>query len=144
MMRCNFFSRHLTGWCAFSALLFSRLPFAGQCQADCHLIDGDNCVTGCCRCNVCDNRIAWQLLARVLSWGHGRGLIIANPCERGGRVYRSSRAESVWTEDDEKQFPKIAPPHLHLPLIPALWTSQMRLRTVTRCETCARSSMRTT
>ena len=31
---------------------------------------------------------AWTVLARVLSWSFNRGLVAANPCERGGRLYR--------------------------------------------------------
>lgn len=66
----------------------------------------------------------WQVLARILSWAHGRGLVAANPCEKGGRLYRGSRADHVWTEADEAAFLAIAPPHLHLPLLLALWTGQ--------------------
>jgi integrase len=67
---------------------------------------------------------AWTVLARVLSWGLDRGLIAANPCERGGRLYRSSRAEKIWTAADEAAFLARAPAHLHLPLLLALWTGQ--------------------
>ncbi|WP_245419468.1 tyrosine-type recombinase/integrase [Phyllobacterium salinisoli] len=66
----------------------------------------------------------WQVLARILSWAHGRGLVSANPCEKGGRLYRGSRAENVWTDVDEEAFLASAPEHLHLPLILALWTGQ--------------------
>lgn len=66
----------------------------------------------------------WQVLARILSWAHGRGLILSNPCEKGGRLYRGTRAEFVWTKDDEANFLASAPPHLHLALILALWTGQ--------------------
>lgn len=66
----------------------------------------------------------WQVLARILSWSHGRGLVSANPCEKGGRLYRGSRAENVWTDADEEAFLASAPAHLHLPLILALWTGQ--------------------
>ena len=31
---------------------------------------------------------AWQVFARILSWGHNRGLVLANPCAKGGRLYR--------------------------------------------------------
>src|SRR5260370_4160778 len=44
---------------------------------------------------------AWQVLARILSWAHNRGLVSANPCARGGRVYRGSRARKVLTPADE-------------------------------------------
>ncbi|HUB97085.1 MAG TPA: tyrosine-type recombinase/integrase [Stellaceae bacterium] len=67
---------------------------------------------------------AWVVLARVLSWALNRGLVAANPCQKGGRVYRGSRAEKVWTADDEAVFLKAAPVHLHLPLLLALWTGQ--------------------
>lgn len=66
----------------------------------------------------------WQVLARILSWAHGRGLVIANPCEKGGRLYRGSRADKIWTDDDEAAFFASAPAHLHLPLLLALWTGQ--------------------
>lgn len=67
---------------------------------------------------------AWTVLARVLSWSLNRGLIAANPCEHGGRLYRGSRAEKIWTDEDEAAFLKSAPTHLYLPLMLALWTGQ--------------------
>jgi integrase len=67
---------------------------------------------------------AWVVLARVLSFGMDRGLVVANPCVRGGRLYRGSRAEKIWTVADEAAFLERAPPHLHLPLLLALWTGQ--------------------
>ena len=66
----------------------------------------------------------WQVLARVLSWANGRGLVAANPCEKGGRLYRGTRADKVWSVADEEAFLTVAPSHLHLPLIMALWTGQ--------------------
>jgi len=67
---------------------------------------------------------AWVVLARVLSWGMDRGRVAANPCARGGRLYRGSRAEKIWTAVDEAAFLERAPVHLHLPLLLALWTGQ--------------------
>jgi len=67
---------------------------------------------------------AWTVLARILSWSKHRGLIDVNPCEKGGRLYRGTRAEKVWTDADEAAFYASAPPHLHLPLLLALWTGQ--------------------
>lgn len=67
---------------------------------------------------------AWSVFALVLSWALNRGLIAANPCARGGRLYRGSRRENVWTAADEAVFRERAPPHLHLPLMLALWTGQ--------------------
>jgi integrase len=67
---------------------------------------------------------SWVVLARTISWAVNRGLVLTNPCERGGRLYRGSRADKIWTADDEAAFLKIAPAHLHLPLLLALWTGQ--------------------
>jgi integrase len=67
---------------------------------------------------------AWSVLARVLSWALDRGLVGANPCTHGGRLYRGSRRENIWTAADEAAFLERAPAHLHLPLLLALWTGQ--------------------
>jgi integrase len=67
---------------------------------------------------------AWVVLARVLSWAFDRRLVGANPCEKGGRLYRGIRADKIWTADDEAAFLARAPAHLHLPLLLALWTGQ--------------------
>jgi integrase len=66
----------------------------------------------------------WSVFARVLSWALDRGLVLANPCARGGRLYRGSRVDKIWTADDEAAFLKSAPAHFHLPLLLALWTGQ--------------------
>jgi integrase len=60
----------------------------------------------------------------MLSWALNRGLVAANPCEKGGRLYRGSRADKVWSAEDEAIFLARAPQHLHLPLLLALWTGQ--------------------
>ncbi len=67
---------------------------------------------------------AWTVLARILSWALNREKIDANPCEDGGRLYSGSRAEFIWTHDNEEAFLKSAPAHLHLPFLLALWTGQ--------------------
>ncbi len=68
---------------------------------------------------------AWSVLARILSWAHDeRGLIDANPCARGGRLYRGTRSACVWSADDEAAFRKSAAPHLTLAMDLALWTGQ--------------------
>jgi integrase len=67
---------------------------------------------------------AWTVLARLLSWGLNRGLVPANPCEKGGRLYRGSRADKIWSTDDEANFVLKGPAHLHLALLLALWTGQ--------------------
>ena len=68
---------------------------------------------------------AWTILARVLSWSFNRGLVAANPCERGGRLYRGGgRAEKIWTDPDEAAFLERAPAHLRPALTLALWTGQ--------------------
>lgn len=66
----------------------------------------------------------FSVLARILSWAFDRGLVPANPCLRPGRLYRSGRADNIWTREDELAFYKSAPGHLHLALMLALWTGQ--------------------
>lgn len=67
---------------------------------------------------------AWTTLARVLSVAKDRGRIPVNPCERGGRLYNADRADKVWSEDDIARVLAIAPAHMHLVLMMALWTGQ--------------------
>ena len=62
--------------------------------------------------------------ASILAWAHDRGLTTANPCERPGKVYRSGRAENVWTDADEAAFAASAPPRLWLAYMLAVWTGQ--------------------
>lgn len=67
---------------------------------------------------------AWTVLARILSWGLDRGKVDANPCERGGRLYKADRNDHVWTDEMEAAFLAKAPKRLHLALLLALWTGQ--------------------
>jgi len=67
---------------------------------------------------------AWSVLALILAWALNRGKIVANPCTNGGRLYKGSRRDRIWTPADEATFLKGAPAHLHLALLLALWTGQ--------------------
>lgn len=67
---------------------------------------------------------AWTVFARCLSWAVGRRLVPANPLEKGGRLYRGTRAESVWSEDEESQLLAVASPQLRLAFMLAIWTGQ--------------------
>lgn len=67
---------------------------------------------------------AWQVFALILAWALDRGLVSANPCTKGGRVYSGTRIDKTWTKDAEAAFLKHAPAYLHLPLLLALWTGQ--------------------
>ena len=64
------------------------------------------------------------MLALVLAWGMDRGMVAANPCAKGGRLYKGNRVDKIWTPEDEAAFLRSAPAHLHLPLLLALWTGQ--------------------
>lgn len=66
----------------------------------------------------------FSVLARMLSWGFDRGLVPLNPCERPGCLYRSTRSENIWTDQDEAAFMEKGPAHLRLALVLALWTGQ--------------------
>lgn len=62
--------------------------------------------------------------AAIMAWAQDRGLIVANPCERPGKLYRSGRAETIWTDADETALLKIAPPRIRLAYLLAVWTGQ--------------------
>lgn len=66
----------------------------------------------------------FAIFARILAWALDRGLVMANPCKRPGRLYRGSRAEFIWRDAEEAAFYAKAPEHLHLALRLALWTGQ--------------------
>lgn len=66
----------------------------------------------------------WSVLQRVFSVAKDRGEIGTNPCERGGRLYDSNRADKIWSNAQIASFLAAAPAHLHLPLMLALWTGQ--------------------
>lgn len=67
---------------------------------------------------------AFSVLALVLAWAFDRGLVPANPCERPGKLYRSTRVENVWSDADIEEFFRAFPKVLHLPFQLALWTGQ--------------------
>lgn len=66
----------------------------------------------------------WTVLARILSWAFDRGLVDANPCERGGRLYTNSRADCIWTEEDEAKLLAVASEPIRLAFLLAIWTGQ--------------------
>ena len=66
----------------------------------------------------------FSVFARVLSWAKDRGIIAANPLERHGRSWNGSRAEFVWSEDDERRLLAVASPQMTLAYMLALWTGQ--------------------
>jgi len=66
----------------------------------------------------------YSVLALIIAWAYDRGLVPSNPCERPGKVYRSERIDSIWTSEDEAAFLKVAPSHIGLAFMLALWTGQ--------------------
>ncbi len=67
---------------------------------------------------------AFSVLARILSWAHDRRKIPVNPCEKPGRLYTGSRADSIWTEAQITAFLAAAPRPVRLPFLLAIWTGQ--------------------
>jgi integrase len=64
------------------------------------------------------------VFARALAWALDRGMISVNPLKRPGRVWKGSRAEKVWGDDDEKSLLAVASPQMALAIKLALWTGQ--------------------
>jgi integrase len=67
---------------------------------------------------------AWSILSRILSFSKDRGLIAANPCEGGGRLYSVDRTDKVWRDEDVAALLATAAPELALATMLALWTGQ--------------------
>jgi integrase len=65
-----------------------------------------------------------SVFARVLSWAKDRALIAENPLERPKRVWKGSRAEKVWSDEDESKFLAVATPQMALAMKLAIWTGQ--------------------
>lgn len=62
--------------------------------------------------------------AAILAWAADRGMIVTNPCARPGKLYRSKRSDTIWTEADETALFKIAPARIRLAYLLAVWTGQ--------------------
>ncbi len=41
---------------------------------------------------------AWTVLGRIVNWAYNRGLVEQHHLRGGGRLYKSHRAEIIWTE----------------------------------------------
>jgi integrase len=67
---------------------------------------------------------AYHTLARILSWAKDRGKISVNPCERGGKLYRGTRVDKIWSDEDVARFLASAPPHMRLAMALAINTGQ--------------------
>jgi integrase len=67
---------------------------------------------------------AWSTLARIMSFAKDRGLITVNPCEGGGRLYRASRQDKIWSEDQVAAFLTAAPAEMVIAIMLGLWTGQ--------------------
>lgn len=63
------------------------------------------------------------ILQAILSWAWDRRRIPAHPLERPGRVWRGTRVDKVWSDDDERALLAM-PRHLRLPGMLALYTGQ--------------------
>src|SRR5262249_3905604 len=67
---------------------------------------------------------AYGTLARILSWAHDRGLIEKNPCAKGGKLYRGTRVDKIWDDEELARFLRTAPPYLRLAMLLAINTGQ--------------------
>jgi integrase len=72
----------------------------------------------------CQADYHWAVLQRLLSWGLDGGLVDCNPCTRGGRVYHGTRADKIWTFEDEEKFMTAATPEMRLAFMMRVWTGQ--------------------
>lgn len=67
---------------------------------------------------------SWQVLGTILAWALDRGLVAANPCTRGGRLYHSTRRDKIWSAADEDAFLEKAPATMRAAFLLAINTAQ--------------------
>jgi integrase len=68
--------------------------------------------------------MAWGVLKRATSWALDYGLVPCNPFTKAGKLFRVTRADKIWTDEDEARYFASAPKHMHLPFLLAVWTGQ--------------------
>src|SRR5262249_10240390 len=61
---------------------------------------------------------AYNTLARILALD--RGLITKNPCSGGSKLYRGTRVDKIWSNEDVAAFLRTAPPYLRLAMLLAI------------------------
>jgi integrase len=66
----------------------------------------------------------WAVLNIAVAWGLDRGLVPCHPFTKAGRLHKGSRADKVWSDEDEARFLATAQPWLLLPFLLAVWTGQ--------------------
>jgi integrase len=64
------------------------------------------------------------VFALMLAWAKKRGKTAHNPLEKLERYYNATRAEIIWTDDDEAAFVAVASKPMRLAIMLALWTGQ--------------------
>jgi integrase len=67
---------------------------------------------------------AFAVLSKIMAWAYDRRKIVANPCERPGRLHNTGRAANVWRDDTLAALFAKASPAVALPCMIALWTGQ--------------------
>ncbi len=66
----------------------------------------------------------WTVLNIAMNWALDRELIERNPFGRAGKLYGTTRVDKVWTPEQEKALLAVAPPHIALAFLLALYTGQ--------------------
>ncbi len=67
---------------------------------------------------------AWAVAKRVFSWAVDMELIIRNPCAGGGHLWKGSRADIIWTDEQIDAAKAHLGKELWQALMLALWTGQ--------------------
>lgn len=67
---------------------------------------------------------AVSTLAAILAWALNEGTIAANPCVKMGKLYKGTRAEKIWSREQEAMFRRSAPERMILPFLLATWLGQ--------------------
>ncbi len=65
-----------------------------------------------------------RVLNIAMNWALGREIIDRNPFGRAGKLYGTTRVDRIWTPDQERALLAVAPPHIALAFLLALYTGQ--------------------
>ncbi len=66
----------------------------------------------------------WSVLKRIFNVAKDHGLIVDNPCDRGGRLYHGSRVSDLWTQDQITLAEARMPAHIWSAVVLAKETGQ--------------------
>lgn len=66
----------------------------------------------------------WSVLNIAVNWAVGREMVDRNPFSNAGKLYNADRSDKVWSAEQIRALLSVAPAHVALPFLLALYTAQ--------------------